>query len=111
MRLATYGTLSPGRSNHGQLSDLPGRWLVGRVRGSLVDAGWGATLGYPALILDAAGSDVDVDVFESLALPDHWRRLDAFEGPGYRRVAVDVATVEGVLPAFIYVLAQSGGAS
>jgi hypothetical protein len=29
-----------------------------------------------------------------------------FEGPGYRRVAVDVATAEGVLPASIYVLAQ-----
>jgi gamma-glutamylcyclotransferase (GGCT)/AIG2-like uncharacterized protein YtfP len=106
MRLATYGTLAPGRPNHGQLSDLPGRWLVGRVRGSLVDAGWGANFGYPALILDADGSLIDVDVFESPALPRHWHRLDAFEGPGYRRVAVDVATAEGVLPASIYVLAE-----
>jgi hypothetical protein len=45
MRLATYGTLAPGRPNHGQLSNLPGRWLVGRVHGSLVDAGWGAKVG------------------------------------------------------------------
>ena len=105
-RLATYGTLAPGRSNHGQLSDLPGRWLVGRVRGSLVDAGWGAKFGYPALILDADGSLIDVDVFESPALPRHWQRLDAFEGPGYRRVAVEVATAEGALPASIYVLAE-----
>jgi gamma-glutamylcyclotransferase (GGCT)/AIG2-like uncharacterized protein YtfP len=106
IRLATYGTLAPGRPNHGQLSDLPGRWLAGRVRGSLVDAGWGAKFGYPALILDADGSLIDVDVFESPALPRHWHRLDAFEGPGYRRVAVDVATAEGVLPASIYVLAE-----
>jgi len=40
-RLATYGTLAPGRPNHGQLTGLSGRWLVGHVRGSLVQAGWG----------------------------------------------------------------------
>jgi len=105
-RLATYGTLGPGRPNHGQLSDLPGRWLHGRVRGSPVDAGWGAEAGYPALILDDDGSPVDVDVFESPALPGHWDRLDAFEGAEYRRVVVDIETDEGVLRASIYVLAD-----
>jgi gamma-glutamylcyclotransferase (GGCT)/AIG2-like uncharacterized protein YtfP len=105
-RLATYGTLAPGRQNYGQLSDLPGRWLVGHVRGSLVDAGWGAKLGFPALILDSDGTPVEVFVFESEALVDHWLRLDAFEGSGYRRVAVDVSTPEGVLSASIYVLAD-----
>jgi gamma-glutamylcyclotransferase (GGCT)/AIG2-like uncharacterized protein YtfP len=103
-RLATYGTLGPGRPNHGQLNGLSGRWLVGHVRGSLVQAGWGAELGYPGLILDAHGPPVEVDVFESLALPQHWHRLDAFEGPGYRRVAIEVSTAEGDLPASIYVL-------
>jgi gamma-glutamylcyclotransferase (GGCT)/AIG2-like uncharacterized protein YtfP len=103
-RLATYGTLAPGRPNHGQLAGLSGRWLVGRVRGSLVQEGWGAELGYPGLILDAGGPLVEVDVFESSALPHHWHRLDAFEGPGYRRVATDVSTAEGVVPASIYVL-------
>jgi hypothetical protein len=29
----------------------------------LVDAGWGASLGYPALVLDPAGSAIGVDVF------------------------------------------------
>jgi gamma-glutamylcyclotransferase (GGCT)/AIG2-like uncharacterized protein YtfP len=104
-RLATYGTLGPGRPNHHQLSDLPGRWLTGRVLGSLVEEGWGAELGYPALILDAGGSAIDVDVFESPELPHHWDRLDAFEGTEYRRVAVDVETAEGVIPASIYVRA------
>ena len=47
IRLATYGTLAPGRQNHGQLSDLPGRWLVGHVRGSLIEAGWGANSDTP----------------------------------------------------------------
>lgn len=106
-RLATYGTLAPGRPNHRQLTGLSGRWLVGQVRGSLVHEGWGAELGYPGLILDADGPPVEVDVFESAALPRHWHRLDAFEGPGYRRVAVDVSTTEGVLPASIYVLAET----
>jgi gamma-glutamylcyclotransferase (GGCT)/AIG2-like uncharacterized protein YtfP len=106
VRLATYGTLAPGRQNHGQLSDLAGRWLVGQVRGSLVDEGWGAELGYPALILDPGGPPVEVYVFESEALVHHWDRLDEFEGPGYRRAAVDVSTDEGVLAASIYVIAE-----
>jgi gamma-glutamylcyclotransferase (GGCT)/AIG2-like uncharacterized protein YtfP len=104
MRLATYGTLAPGRQNHGQLSDLPGRWLVGHVRGSLIEAGWGAKLGYPGMILEPDGAPIEVFVFESRALVDHWHRLDAFEGPGYRRTTVDVSTDEGVLTASIYVL-------
>jgi gamma-glutamylcyclotransferase (GGCT)/AIG2-like uncharacterized protein YtfP len=106
-RLATYGTLAPGRKHHGQLSDLPGRWLVGHVRGSLVEAGWGAELGYPGMILDLDGAPIEVCVFESQVLVDHWERLDAFEGSGYRRVTVDVSTEEGLLPASIYVLSDS----
>jgi gamma-glutamylcyclotransferase (GGCT)/AIG2-like uncharacterized protein YtfP len=74
-----------------------------------VQAGWGVEFGYPGLILDPEGPLVEVEVFESPALPDHWQRLDAFEGAGYRRVAVDVSTAEGVLSASIYVLAPSPG--
>ena len=107
MRLATYGTLAPGRQNHGQLRELSGRWLVGHVRGSLLEGGWGAKLGYPGLVPDPNGEPIEVFVFESRALVDHWHRLDAFEGPGYRRIAIDVSTDEGVLPASIYVLVDS----
>ena len=110
-RLATYGTLAPGRPNHGQLSSLTGRWFVGHVHGSLLDAGWGAEVGYPGLILQQDGSPIEVFVFESRALVDHWHRLDAFEGPGYRRVTADVSTAEGVLAASIYVLADAGDPS
>ena len=105
-RLATYGTLAPGRRNHHELSDLAGRWLVGHVRGSLAKAGWGAKLGYPGLILDPDGAYIEVFVLESRELAHHWQRLDAFEGTGYRRVTVGVSTAEGVLPAWIYVLVQ-----
>ena len=104
-RLVAYGTLGPGRPNHHHLSDLPGRWFVGRVRGSLLEAGWGADLGYPGLVLDEEGPELEADVLESSALAEQWDRLDAFEGPGYRRVTVDVTTAQGALPASIYVLA------
>ena len=108
-RLATYGTLAPGRVNHHQLAALPGRWLEGSVTGRLVEAGWGAKLGYPGLVLDLAGFDpaagaIAVHLFESPELPGHWPRLDAFEGEGYRRVAAPVATGEGLLAAWIYVI-------
>ena len=108
-RLATYGTLAPGRPNHAQLAGLPGRWLTGYVRGTLTDAGWGAALGYPALILDPGGAAVEVHVFESAALPDNWSRLDAFEGPGYLRVVTEVTTEQGVFAASIYVSAETDG--
>jgi gamma-glutamylcyclotransferase (GGCT)/AIG2-like uncharacterized protein YtfP len=108
-RLATYGTLAPGRPNHHQLDGVQGRWLNGHVDGMLVDAGWGASLGYPALVLDPAGSAIGVDVFESVDLPAHWERLDAFEGPGYERVVTTVHTSTGDVDASIYVLVEVQG--
>jgi gamma-glutamylcyclotransferase (GGCT)/AIG2-like uncharacterized protein YtfP len=107
-RLATYGTLAPGRPNHHHLDGLEGRWFAGHVNGMLVQAGWGAGLGYPALVLDPDGPDIGVDVFESVDLPAHWERLDAFEGPGYRRVVTTVRTSVGDVDASIYVLVEAG---
>jgi len=104
-RLATYGTLAPGRVNHHQLAGLSGRWQRGTVQGKLVDAGWGAALGFPGLVLDPSGPPVEVYVFESSDLPDHWSRLDEFEGPGYRRVVTQVRIADGDLSACIYVAA------
>jgi gamma-glutamylcyclotransferase (GGCT)/AIG2-like uncharacterized protein YtfP len=103
-RLAAYGTLAPGRPNHHLLDGLDGRWSEGHVHGRLADAGWGAGLGYPALILHPAGSPISVQVFESMDLPDHWPRLDDFEGPGYQRVVTSVSTPTGEVNAYIYVL-------
>lgn len=104
-RLAVYGTLAPGRANHHQLAALKGQWRRGTVRGKLTDAGWGAALGYPGLVLDPSGPVVEVHLFESADLPDHWPRLDAFEGPGYRRVVTQVRTADGDVGACIYVIA------
>ena len=106
-RLAVYGSLGPGKENHHHLANLHGVWVHGRVRGRLIDAGWGAALGFPGLQLDENEALIDVEVLESLDLPRNWNRLDAFEGPGYRREVTTVETEVGTFEANIYVL--SGG--
>ena len=102
MRLAVYGSLAPGKANHDQLAGLEGRWTAGKVCGHLDDRGWAAGMGFPALRLDPSGPEVAVQLFESPDLPDHWQRLDAFEGDGYRRADVIVETEEGPVSAQIY---------
>lgn len=104
-RLVTYGTLVPGGINHHQLADLKGRWFTGKVRGNLIEEGWGAAHGCPGIRLDPMGTEVAVSIFESADLPHHWRRLDAFEGDGYRRSAVMIETDEGKIEGCIYELA------
>jgi gamma-glutamylcyclotransferase (GGCT)/AIG2-like uncharacterized protein YtfP len=102
-RLAVYGTLAPGRSNHRQLADLEGAWSLGTVRGTLHQVGWGAGEGYPGLTIDPEGAEVAVQIFTSPDLPAHWARLDAFEGADYLRVAVTVIGSDGdAIEAFIY---------
>ena len=105
-RLATYGTLAPGRVNHHQLAALRGTWRTDTVRGTLIPTGWGGDLGHPALIPNDAGEVVKVHLFESPDLPHHWPRLDDFEGDGYRRVPIHVTTPEGPIEAWIYRAAQ-----
>ena len=103
-RLATYGTLAPGRVNNDQLAGLKGSWRQGTVRGRLVEAGWGAKLGCPGLILDPFGQAIEVYIFESSELANHWPRLDELEGSDYRRVVTQVCTADGDLEASIYVI-------
>ena len=105
-RLVTYGTLAPGQVNHAQLAELQGRWLRGTIRGKLVEDGWGATHGCPGIHLDPAGEEVEAHIFESLDLPQHWARLDEFEGEGYARTMVQVETEEGAMACSIYELAK-----
>ena len=104
-RLAVYGTLAPGQPNHHELAELRGSWRQGTVRGWLGPVGWAAPLGYPGLVLDSTAPPVPVYVFESSELPDHWSRLDEFEGAEYRRVVTQVRTDDGDVPAWIYVVA------
>jgi gamma-glutamylcyclotransferase (GGCT)/AIG2-like uncharacterized protein YtfP len=89
-RLAVYGSLAPGQSNHFMVANHEGTWTPGRVRGDLVNAGWGAAGGFPGLIPREDGPWVAVQVLESESLANAWRELDEFEGEEYRRVAVVV---------------------
>ncbi len=79
-RLAVYGSLAPGASNHHAVEGLRGEWTSGFVRGELYRVG-----GFPAVRLDPGGSRVEVMVLTSPDLPGAWPRLDRFEGPAYRR--------------------------
>jgi len=111
--LFVYGTLQPGGPNAHVLTALEGTWQPGVVRGRLVAAGWGATQGYPGLVLNNSNDDPDLDgeedvggyVLASNQLADLWAMLDAFEGKGYRRVRTTVSLAGGgEVSAYVYVL-------
>lgn len=50
------------------------------------------------------GPEVMVQLFTSEDLPDHWDRLDAFEGDEYERVPIDVDLGTYRVQAHIYAL-------
>ncbi len=107
-RLFVYGTLAPGRPNAHVMADIPGTWEPACVRGTLLQEGWGAALGYPGIDLDERCGEVEGFVFSSEALASHWPRLDAFEGDGYERVVTTARLGGGsVVKAHIYVLKTS----
>lgn len=100
-RLATYGSLMPGGSNHTQLDAAAGVWSRGTVVGrtDLMN-------GLPAFRPDRTGEHIEVAVLESPKLPALYPRLDDFEGPYFIRAFVPVFTANGTLiPATIYRLA------
>jgi len=101
-RLAVYGTLMPGEVNHHVVAPIRGTWIRGTVRGELHDTGWGTTYGFPALRWHPDAGAVNVQMLTSEHLPGAWETLDAFEGPGYRRIIVPVTTAHGVILANIY---------
>jgi gamma-glutamylcyclotransferase (GGCT)/AIG2-like uncharacterized protein YtfP len=107
-RLVTYGSLGPDRPNHYRLSHIEGTWTQGTVRGNLVQFGWGAAMGYPALVLDEAGPTLDVWVLEAKEMEREWAWLDELEGEEYARVTVPVSTAGGVVIAQIYALSGDG---
>ncbi len=107
-RLFVYGTLQPGQPNEHVLTAIGGEWEPAVVKGNLVDAGWGSSMGYPGLVLDEGGDEVQGHVFTSANLSHQWADLDAFEGEDYSRTLASVALVSGTqVPAYIYVLRGS----
>lgn len=108
-RLAVYGSLAPGEVNHHAIAQLPGTWQDCVVTGirRILEAG---ETGFPALRWRAGGPPVPARLFLSDALPAHWRRLDAFEGPAYRRILVPVHAADGSLLAVANLYADAADA-
>lgn len=103
--LFVYGTLAPNRSNSHWLTNIGGQFTAGRIRGTLIPMGWGATQGYPAVILDDAGAWIEGFLFSSPHLSEHWQALDDFEGDGYTRQLVTVECDDGgCMTAWVYAL-------
>ena len=104
-RLFVYGSLQPGGPNEHVMNAIGGDWEAAVIRGRLIEAGWGANLGYPALLLDEAGAEVAGHVFSSTALRDAWAELDAFEGYEYARVEAIAQLSSGTrVDVHVYVL-------
>ncbi len=109
-RLFVYGTLAPGRPNAHVLAHVPGQWQPATVTGRLFQLGWGASAGYPGIILDERGSEVEGFLFSSERLVDHWVGLDELEGEDYERVLTLVKLSDGtVVDAYIYALSVKNG--
>jgi gamma-glutamylcyclotransferase (GGCT)/AIG2-like uncharacterized protein YtfP len=111
-RLFVYGSLAPGRPNEHVLASLPGEWQPATVTGTQRQEGWGAALGYPGIVLNPQGAEVPGFVFTSEQLPEHWARLDEFEGSGYERVLTIARLNNGtVVDVYIYQLSGNPSAS
>mgnify|MGYP001822562317 FL=1 len=94
-RLIVYGSLAPGGPNHGLISQLEGEWTKGWVTGELLERGWSAAMGYPALRWCPEGGEIEAFLFVSDQLPGFWKRLDEFEGLEYSRIWAPFSTEDG----------------
>ncbi|MEM9266535.1 MAG: gamma-glutamylcyclotransferase family protein [Cyanobacteria bacterium P01_F01_bin.13] len=104
-RLFVYGSLQPGGPNESVLTTIGGEWEAAVIKGKLIEAGWGATMGYPGLVLDETGNDVHGHVFASSNLSHQWDYLDEFEGEEYTRVLASVTLLCGEqVQTYVYVL-------
>ena len=89
-RLFIYGSLQPGGPNEHVLADVDGNWEPAFVKGRLLEAGWGASMGYPGLVIDQDGGEIHGHVLSSPGLTAVWATLDEFEGEGYERITARV---------------------
>ena len=104
-RLFIYGSLQPGGPNEHVMTAIGGEWEPDVIRGKLVEKGWGASIGYPGLMIDEGGTDIHGHVFSSANLSAKWEYLDGFEGEEYERVVTSVTLQGGGrVQAYVYVL-------
>lgn len=103
--LFVYGTLAKDQPNEKVLTTIGGKWKRASVKGTLINHGWGSKLGYPGIVLDDKGENVEGFIFSSDNLDKHWKELDDFEGDQYKRVCREIQTKDGrSVKAYIYVL-------
>ncbi len=111
-RLFVYGTLAPGRPNQHVLGKIEGFWEAATVTGTLRQEGWGAKMGYPGIVLEESGNEIQGFLFSSEKLSDHWAELDAFEGKSYKRVLTVVRLKDNRrVDAYIYELREKSVAA
>lgn len=104
-RLFVYGSLQPGGPNEHVLASIEGDWEPAFIKGNLIDAGWGASIGYPGLVIDECGEDIRGHVLASSKLNGRWTDLDELEGEEYERTAASVTLLNGEeVQAHVYVL-------
>ncbi|MEM6803789.1 MAG: gamma-glutamylcyclotransferase family protein [Bacteroidota bacterium] len=104
-KLFVYGSLCPGRPNEHILQNIGGTFQKASVRGKLYAEGWGAAMGYPALLPDKAADKVEGYVFSAENLADHWDALDEFEGAAYVRELIQVELEDAsYVEAYLYAL-------
>ena len=86
---------------------IGGVWQAASLKGRLEQAGWGAAMGFPALVIHDDGEEIQGHVFVSESLAHHWDDLDAFEGDEYQRTLTTVRLQGGEqVEAFVYTLRQ-----
>ncbi len=106
-RLFIYGSLQPGGPNEHLLAAIGGEWEPAVIQGRLVEKGWGASMGYPGLMVGDDGADVHGHLFSSSNLSAKWAHLDEFEGEEYERILRPVTLRSGEqVQAHVYVLRE-----
>lgn len=96
-KLASYGTLRPGESNHKVVADISGKWVDGIIHGEV-----NMYRGYPVFKWKEAGADVPVQILCSENLPPELPRIDEFEGADYTRILVPVYLPDRVWVCYVY---------
>ncbi len=88
--LFVYGTLMPNCPNGHVLEEIVGKFVPATVEGTLIDAGWSASMGYPGIRLEEGADTIHGYLFYSNNLINHWDYLDDFEGEEFQRSEVTV---------------------
>lgn len=100
-RLVTYGSLSPGGTNHQVICNISGSWQDAKIRGSLTYSSHGLA----EFEWNENLTDIESKLLTSQLLPENWSRIDEFEGNSYKRTLILARASGGICAANAYVRA------